>query len=88
MWPRATGPTESAITFRLTRDVFMPSVPVVIPSSMATVSTSMGYPPQRLEKEPQSIHRGINFLTATGNTTVFSLFSQRQTAPREKAAAP
>ena len=39
----------------------MPSVPVVIPSLMATVSASMGVSPQRLEEEPQSIHRGINF---------------------------
>jgi hypothetical protein len=45
MWPRATSSTESAITSRLTREVFMPSVPVVMASLMATVLTSIGVPP-------------------------------------------
>src|SRR2546430_1998 len=45
IWPRATSSIESAITSRLTRDVFMPSVPMVIPSLMAMVLNSMGVPP-------------------------------------------
>ena len=45
MWPRATSSTESAMTSRLTSEVFMPSVPVVMPSLMATVLTSSGVPP-------------------------------------------
>ena len=45
MWPRATSSIESAITSRLTSEVFMPSVPIVIPSEIATVLNSIGVPP-------------------------------------------
>ena len=45
MWPRATSSTESAISSRLIRDVFMPSVPVVMASLIAMVFTSSGVPP-------------------------------------------
>ena len=45
MWPRATSSIESAITSRLTSEVFMPSVPIVMPSEMATVLNSIGVPP-------------------------------------------
>ena len=45
MLPRATSSTESAIRSRLTRDVFMPSVPIVMPSVMEIVFNSMGVPP-------------------------------------------
>ena len=44
-WPRATSSIESAITSRLTRLVFMPLVPIVMPSEMATVLNSIGVPP-------------------------------------------
>ncbi len=43
--PRATSSTESAMTSRLTREAFMPSVPMVMPSLMETVQNSMGVPP-------------------------------------------
>ena len=43
--PRATSSIESAITSRLTRLVFMPLVPIVMPSEMATVLNSIGVPP-------------------------------------------
>jgi hypothetical protein len=43
--PRDTSSIESAITSRLTSEVFMPSVPMVIPSEIATVLNSMGVPP-------------------------------------------
>ena len=43
--PRATSSIESAITSRLTSDVFIPSVPIVIPSEIATVLYSSGVPP-------------------------------------------
>ena len=36
---------ELAMTSRLTRDAFMPSVPIVTPSDMAMVLNSMGVPP-------------------------------------------
>jgi hypothetical protein len=36
---------ESAITSRLTSEVFMPFVPIVIPSEIATVLNSIGVPP-------------------------------------------
>jgi len=36
---------ESAITSRLIRDVFIPSVPIVMPSLMAMVLNSIGVPP-------------------------------------------
>ena len=45
MWPRATSSTESAMTSRLTSEVFMPSEPVVMASLMAMVLTSIGVPP-------------------------------------------
>ena len=45
MWPRPMSSIESAITSRDTSDVFMPSVPMVMPSLMATVLNSMGVPP-------------------------------------------
>ncbi len=44
-WPRATSSIESAMTSRLTSEVFMPSVPIVIPSETATVLYSIGVPP-------------------------------------------
>jgi hypothetical protein len=44
-WPRATSSIESAITSRLTSEVFIPSVPMVIPSEIATVLNSIGVPP-------------------------------------------
>ena len=45
MWPRATSSIESAITSRLTSDVFIPSVPMVMPSEIAMVLNSIGVPP-------------------------------------------
>ena len=36
---------ESAITSRLTSEVFMPCVPIVMPSEMATVLNSIGVAP-------------------------------------------
>ena len=36
---------ESAITSRLTREVFIPSVPIVIPSEIAIELNSIGVPP-------------------------------------------
>src|SRR6266542_8324 len=45
MWLRATSSTESATTSRLMSEPFMPSVPMVMPSLMAMVLTSMGVPP-------------------------------------------
>ena len=36
---------ESAMTSRLTREAFMPSVPMVTPSEMTTELNSMGVPP-------------------------------------------
>src|SRR6266446_4435889 len=45
MWLRATSSTESAITSRLMREPFIPSVPMVMPSVMEMVLTSMGVPP-------------------------------------------
>jgi len=44
-WPRATSSMESAMTSRLTRDAFMPSVPMVTPSLTEMVLNSMGVPP-------------------------------------------
>src|SRR5579862_3049073 len=43
--PRQTSSMESAITSRLTREAFMPSVPIVSPSLIAMVLNSMGVPP-------------------------------------------
>ena len=45
LWPRVTVSMESAMTSRLTRDAFMPSVPMVTPSDTAIVLNSMGVPP-------------------------------------------
>ena len=47
MWPRPRSSIESAITSRLTREVFIPSVPMVMPSLMAIVLNSIGVPPAR-----------------------------------------
>ena len=44
-WPRATSSIESAMTSRLTSEVFIPSVPIVMPSETATVLNSIGVPP-------------------------------------------
>ena len=45
MYPRAQSSMESAMRSRETSDAFMPSVPMVTPSEMATVLNSMGVPP-------------------------------------------
>ena len=45
MCPRATSSIESAMTSRLTSEVFMPSVPMVMPSEMAIVLNSIGFAP-------------------------------------------
>ena len=45
MCPRAISSIESAITSRLTSEARMPSVPIVIPSEIATVLNSIGVPP-------------------------------------------
>ena len=44
-WPRATSSIESATTSRLTSEVFIPLVPIVMPSEIATVLNSIGVPP-------------------------------------------
>src|SRR5215211_982373 len=44
-YPRAVSSIESAMTSRLTSDVFIPFVPIVIPSEIATVLNSIGVPP-------------------------------------------
>ena len=44
-YPRAVSSIESAITSRLTSEVFIPRVPIVIPSEIATVLNSIGVPP-------------------------------------------
>src|SRR4051794_11872371 len=43
--PRLTSSIESATTSRLTRLVFMPLVPIVMPSEIAIVLNSIGVPP-------------------------------------------
>src|SRR6202045_2876698 len=43
--PRVTSSIESAITSRLTREAFMPSVPIETPSETAMVLNSIGVPP-------------------------------------------
>ena len=43
--PRATSSIESATSSRLTSEVFIPSVPIVIPSDTAIVLNSIGVPP-------------------------------------------
>ena len=45
MWLLATSSTESAMTSRLMSEPFMPSVPIVMPSVIEIVLTSMGVPP-------------------------------------------
>ena len=45
MWPRPTSSMESAITSRLTSEVFIPSVPIVMPSEIAMVLNSIGLAP-------------------------------------------
>ena len=45
MWLRATSSTESATTSRLMSEPFMPSVPIVMPSVIEMVLTSIGVPP-------------------------------------------
>ena len=44
-WPRATSSIESATISRLTRDAFIPSVPMLMPSDTAIVLNSIGVPP-------------------------------------------
>ena len=44
-WPRPTSSIESAITSRETSEVFIPAVPIVIPSEIAIVFSSIGVPP-------------------------------------------
>jgi len=44
-WPRTTSSIESAITSRLTRLAFIPSVPIDTPSLTAIVLNSIGVPP-------------------------------------------
>ena len=44
-WPSATSSMESAITSRETRLVFIPLVPIVMPSEIAIVLNSIGVPP-------------------------------------------
>ena len=43
--PRATSSIESAMTSRETSEVFMPVVPIVMPSEIAIVLNSIGVPP-------------------------------------------
>ncbi len=45
MCPRAISSIESAITSRLISEARMPSVPIVIPSEIATVLNSIGVAP-------------------------------------------
>ncbi len=44
-WPRTTSSIESATTSRLTRQAFIPSVPIDTPSLTETVLNSIGVPP-------------------------------------------
>src|SRR3954469_6661039 len=44
-WPRATSSIESAMTSRETSDVFIPDVPIVMTSEIATVLSSIGVAP-------------------------------------------
>ena len=43
--PRVTSSIESAMSSRDTSEVFMPGVPIVIPSEIAMVLNSIGVPP-------------------------------------------
>ena len=47
-WPRLTSSMLSATISRETRLVFMPCVPIVIPSEIAIVLNSIGVPPAAL----------------------------------------
>ncbi len=44
-WASHTSSIESAITSRLTSEAFIPWVPIVIPSEIAIVLSSIGVPP-------------------------------------------
>ena len=44
-WAEATSSIESAITSRETSEAFIPAVPIVMPSEMAIVLSSIGVPP-------------------------------------------
>ena len=44
-WASHTSSIESAIRSRLTSDAFIPWVPIVIPSEIAIVLSSIGVPP-------------------------------------------
>ena len=44
-WAEATSSIESAITSRETSDARMPAVPIVMPSEIAIVLSSIGVPP-------------------------------------------
>ena len=44
-YPRATSSIESAMISRLTREVRIPSVPMLMPSEIAMVLNSTGVPP-------------------------------------------
>src|SRR5579885_1503367 len=48
MWPREMSSIASAITSRLTSEVFMPSVPIVMPSEIAMLLNSIGFAPAAL----------------------------------------
>ena len=45
MWASQTSSIESAITSRLTSEARIPAVPIVIPSEIAIVLSSIGVPP-------------------------------------------
>ena len=47
-WPSVTSSMLSATTSRDTRLVFIPDVPIVMPSEIATVLNSIGVPPAAL----------------------------------------
>src|SRR5579872_6225884 len=48
MWPREMSSIESAMTSRLTSEVFIPCVPIVMPSEIAIVLNSIGLAPAAL----------------------------------------
>ncbi len=47
-WASTTSSIESAITSRLTSEARIPGVPIVMPSEMAIVLSSIGVPPAAL----------------------------------------
>ncbi len=51
-WPRATSSMESAMTSRETSEVFIPLVPIVMPSEIAIVLSSIGVPPAVADARP------------------------------------